>query len=208
MIRKQLVSEVQLHLIPNDSLIGRARNKCAKFFLDGGFDKLLFVDADLAWKEEWIELLLRSKRPIIGGTYPLKSHPITLNFNPMLGEASDVFGRERGVEAYRSFVRQFVDSIGEVEVRHVPTGFLMIDRSVFLSLIEKKSIPPYESFQPDTGKIEVLWDFFPTRVIASRYESEDWAFCSIAREAGFPVYLQTKAVCAHLGNYLYRAEER
>lgn len=202
LIKNKLVDEVQVHTLSNESLISRGRNKCARYALLNGYDKMLFIDADMAWRAEDVELLLRSDKPIIGGTYPMKCFPVTLNFNP-LPEGNDTFGTRRQQDNYFEFIKKHASLNGEVEVKHIPTGFMLIDTKVFLSLASGGKVAEYETFQPDNNTVEKFFDFFPVRVKDGKYESEDWAFCSIAREAGFPVYLQTKIVTAHVGTHIY-----
>lgn len=162
----------------------------------------MFIDADIAWKASDLDLLLRSGREIIGGTYPIKSLPMRLNFNPLPGQTEE-FGEHRDMAAFEQYRAKYAASTGEVEVAHIPTGFMLIDVNVFRALVIRGKVEHYTTFQIDTGEVKEYHDFFPTRIENDRYESEDWAFCSIAREAGFKVYLQTQIVCRHLGNYLY-----
>lgn len=202
LIKTGLVEDVNVFTLGNESLISRGRNKCARHALTEGYDKLLFIDADMAWQPEDVELLLRSDKPIIGGTYPFKCFPITINFNP-LPEGNDTFGQYRYQDNYFNFIKKHAAPNGEVEVKHLPTGFMLIDTKVLVDLAQSGKVERYETFQPDTQETNVFYDFFPVRVKNGRYESEDWAFCSIAKEAGYPIYLQTKVVCGHYGNHLY-----
>src|SRR5258707_15025509 len=58
--------------LANESLISRGRNRCASIALDGGFDKMIFIDADVGWKWSDLHALIRSDKLVIGGTYPVK----------------------------------------------------------------------------------------------------------------------------------------
>lgn len=202
-IKNQLCDEFQVFLLPHESLISRGRNKCAQYALKNGYDKLLFIDADLRFDPHWVGLLLKSDKDIIGGTYPFKTHPIVVNFNPLPEKGGEILGQHRYMDNYFKFIQEYADENGEVEIRHLPTGFMMIDTSVLVSLAEKGHVKKYETFQPDTLKTDVFYDWFPTRVHEEKYESEDWAFCSIAREAGFKVHLQTQIVCDHVGTHTF-----
>lgn len=198
-----LVDSYDVYSLGTESLIGRGRNTCAKYAMDHGYDKLLFIDADMSWKPEWVEMLLRSDKKIIGGTYPLKSFPISLNFNP-LEEHVKWFGKNRQLDNYQEFVKNCAEPNGEVEVRHIPTGFMLIDMSVFKTLASTKYAPHYITFAPDTKETKVFYDFFPCGVTGEQYESEDWRFCSNARAMGIKVYLQTQIVCGHVGVHHYQ----
>lgn len=192
--------ETSLHMEESESLISRGRNTCAMYALKNGYDKLLFIDADMIFTYEDVKRLLDSKELIVGGTYPLKAHPITLNFNP-LEDQRDLFGEHRQQDNYFEWVKKYADENGEAEVAHLPTGFLLIDCKVFAKL--SYVVPWYQTFSPEFKIKEQFFDFFPVRVVNHEYESEDWAFCSIAREHGFRVVLQTQAVNKHTGTLHY-----
>lgn len=192
--------QVEIHMQANESLISRGRNTCAMYAIKNGFDKLLFIDADMIFTAESVDLLVRSKKKVVGGTYPLKAHPITLNFNP-LPHQRDLFGEHRQQDNYIEWVAKYADSTGEAEVMHIPTGFMLIDMEVFAKL--SYVVPWYNTFHPEHKTTEQAFDFFPVRVVEHEYESEDWSFCSLAREAGFPIYLQTRAVNGHTGTMHY-----
>jgi len=193
--------DVMFYTLSAESLIPRARNKCAMAFVESGFDKLMFIDADIGWKYEDLKLLMESDKKIIGGTYAIKQFPIRMNFNPLMPHY-EVFGRDRSMEAYKKFVETYADPNGEVEVRHLPTGFMMIDRSVIETLCRTESI--YVS--PKGAELIESIDLFPSGVVGSRYESEDWGFCRIAREMGIPSHLQTRIICSHMGNMIYKED--
>ena len=195
--------EAELYFLKGSSSIGSARNTCASYAMRGAFDKLFFIDADQVWSPEQAGLLLSSKRTLVGGTYCKKEHPLRLNFNP-LPEHGAKYGKLQVPENYGKWAQQEADESGEVEVRHIPTGFMLIDCSVLHAL--KEGCPTYLS--PDTpGEEDVRhYDFFPSGVLQGRYETEDWFFCSIAKEAGHAPYLQTKVIVDHLGLYNYRLE--
>ena len=198
---RDLGHEVVVKMQSKESLINRARNTDATYALLNGFDRCLFIDSDIVFTYEQIKLLLDSKRDIVGGTYPLKNFPITVNFNP-LPEQTDLFGSHRQAENYAAWVRKYADEKGEAEVLHVPTGFLLVDTKVFAALTYK--VPWYTNFNPDTRTHTQYYEFFPTGVIDNQLESEDWGFCRIAREHGYPVFLQTKIVCGHIGSWQFR----
>lgn len=192
--------QVGLHMQKSESLISRGRNTCAMAAIKGGYDKLLFIDADIVFTYEKVKMLLNSKKKIVGGTYPLKNHPITLNFNPLQHQRA-LFGDNRQQDNYFEWVKEYADPNGEAEVEHIPTGFMLIDMQVFAKL--SHIVPWYQTFMPDLKAYDQSFDFFPVGTREHQYESEDWAFCRIAREAGFGVYLQTKAVCGHVGTHTY-----
>lgn len=190
-----ITSEVSLQY--GESLIPRGRNTCAMQMLAKDFDKLLFIDSDISWEWEDVKRVVLSDKKIIGGIYPLKTFPITMNFNP-LDEHRDLYGFERKQANYVAWCKKYADpETGEAEVAHLPTGFMCIDRVVLESLSHR--VPHYTLFAPEKGTKEPYFDFFQIGVVNGEYRSEDWAFCDIARKFGFKVYLQTRSTVKHHG---------
>lgn len=205
MTTAQLVSNgigFALYTLENESLIPRARNKCAMYALEQGYDRLFFIDADMIFNYEQFRKILDSDKDIIAGTYPVKELPISINYNPL--RESDYFGKSNIEENFKNFAKDSADESGEVEVLHVPTGFMSIKCSVLGKLVEDGRVKPY--YYREAGSIEPqrAFEFFPCGEHNGEYESEDWAFCRIAREAGFKIYLNTQIVTGHTGNFHYR----
>jgi len=193
---------VSFYFIDNESLIQRGRNQCATFALKNKYDRIIFIDADISWEPEDIALLLKSNKMVVGGTYPTKCIPPYINFNPLMNDIDTYFPTQfdRSMESFKKYREVCADANGEVEVMHVPTGFLQINVFVLEKL--SKVVEQYRSGLSN----ETRYDFFPVRVKNGILESEDWGFCSLCREHGIPVYLQTKIVLAHTGTYEFRAK--
>lgn len=193
--------ETHVKMQGTESLINRGRNTDATYALVNGFDKILFIDSDMVFTYENIKRLLASHKEVIGGTYPLKNFPLTLNFNP-LEDQRDLFGQNRQQDNYIEWCKKYADpETGEAEVMHVPTGFLLVDCKVLAALTYK--VPWYQNFNPDVKTVTNYYDFFPTTVVNHTLESEDWGFCRVVRENGFKVFLQTRAINGHVGSYTY-----
>lgn len=203
-IKNQGKHQVGFYTVDSDSLITRARNTCAKFALENGVDKLLFIDADINWEHWQIEELLKSDKPVIGGTYPIKHTPIKLNFNALMENALD-FSIDRRVPAFKKFAEKYAAPNGEVEIRHLPTGFMLIDCSVFRKL--NPAVKIYKAFDAGTMKNETYHDYFPVQITDGNYETEDWGFCTLCRANNIPIYLQTKVILKHIGKYEYNADD-
>jgi hypothetical protein len=195
--------DYSLYMMGNESLISRGRNKCAFTALNshtGPYQKLLFIDADIGWTYAQLRQLIFSDKRIIGGTYPMKTTPIALNFNPLM-EHLRYFSHRKSVAEFNKYKKEQANEKGEVEVMHIPTGFLMIDTEVFRELASK--VPTYSGHDLSTGTTASYHDFFPVRVKNGILESEDWAFCSLARDNGIKIWFQTNIVTTHTGTFTW-----
>lgn len=192
--------EFYVYSMSSDALISRARNRCATAAREWGADKLLFIDADIGWTWEDMRALIRSDKLVVGGTYPMKSLPITLNYN-VLPEHYHV-SQTRSLEEHQR-LKAFADPVtGELAITHLPTGFMMIDMRVFETI--KSNVSSYIEYEPHKPPTK-HHDFFPVRVKDRTLESEDWSFCSICRENGIDIYLNVNIICTHMGSTVYNA---
>lgn len=192
--------------LSTESLIPRGRNRCVSYAINNGFTHLLFVDADMIWNTEHIKRLIRAKKQVIGGTYPIKAWPVCLNLNPLPDKGRDVFGDKRDAMAFAELKAKYADENGVLEVKHVPTGFLLIDCSVFNKLKDK--VHKYTTLDAATGTRAEHCDFFPIGVTPQgEYLSEDWAFCELLRSNDVSVYLHTDCVLGHTGVHHYFANQ-
>lgn len=199
-IQKGLVEEFCLQTLGKESLISRGRNMLAQWSVNRGYSHLLFIDADLTFSPEDFELLLAAGKDcdIVGGTYTWKTFPLVVNFN------AHGFSKDRSQDGYFKFIKEHARPDGLAEARHIPTGFMLVKTSVFKDLAQRGFATPYSTYNHENHSADYFYDYFPVRVRDGRYESEDWAFCEIARSAGYKVWLQTKIVCGHMGSHIYQ----
>lgn len=195
--------EIQPHF-QGDSLIHRARNRAALFCVEGGYDKLFTIDADVTFTYEDFKRIALSPHAITGGVYPLKAFPLVLNFNPLPDKGSELFKTNRGIDydAFMMFRKKYADENGLVEVRHLATGFLCVTREVLEKLGEVSEI--YEDFDSVSGERKRFMHFYESNVHEGILESEDWSFSRRAKELGFPVMFDTRVLLGHVGSHEYR----
>ena len=186
--------QLGVYTLSNESLIPRARNTCAAEFLKQDWDKLLFIDADLSWEPEQALALIRSEEHLVGGSYPWKAFPLEVMFNPT-DEHKQKYGGGRTQGAFLKFSEE-ANGLGEVAVKHLPTGFMCMTRSVLTELKDTYAAP-YDY------RGETHWEFFAAGVVGGQYLSEDWDFCEKAAAAGFQPYLNVNCVVTHHGNFAY-----
>jgi len=181
---------IKVLFLDNESLIQRARNKCAWYALEEGqADKLMFIDADIGWTYENFKRIATANKEVIGGTYPVKQLPSRLNYNLLIDAQTDLSG--------------------VIEVKHLPTGFMCININTLRKLTEYA--PTYDALDTmgltDGSESVTMWDLFPCGVRDGIFESEDWGFCSFAREHGVRIWLDTDVVCTHTGTYTFTTED-
>lgn len=187
-----------------DSLIHRARDRAADYFLRGDYDRLITIDADISWDYASFKRLITSPHDIIAGAYPLKAFPVVMNFNALPDRGQELFKTARGIDfdAWKVFCAKHTDANGIAEVQHVATGFMSVTRRVFEALA--KDSGNYGTLDSVTGERRAFHHFYESGVHEGQLESEDWSLCRRAREAGFKVHLDTKMTLTHHGNHSYK----
>lgn len=200
-----LVSDVHFLWQGSESLIPRARNMDATYLLTEKFDKLLTIDADIDFTYADLKRIITSEKDIVGGIYPLKCFPVVANLNPLPEHRAKYYSSGRGMDydSLERFSKEIADpETGEAEVEHVPTGFMCVTQKVFATL--SHTVKTYFTFQSDTGGVKGFYEFYPCGAREHQYESEDWAFSRLAREAGFRPYINTKVLLGHTGLHTFR----
>lgn len=179
----------------NEALIQRARNDMASKAWLKGFDKILFIDADIAFKQDWITRLWQHDKLVVGGSYPKKTLPISININVMPDDQALLQNKPSVImKDLVKLKEERSDEKGLIKVLHAPTGFLMIDTKVFATLAKVVS-----------GYDKHIFDFFPVTV-NKKYdilESEDWGFCRLCHENGIDVHFDPELICQHIGVFNY-----
>ncbi len=150
------------------SIVAEARNRCVALAREHAADVLLFVDSDMVFPRTTLRQLLDQDKDIVGATYPRRVAP-----HSVLGAALPG-GRVEREGAL-------------VEMRHLPTGCLMIRMKVFDAL---KGLGFRFLSDPETGVIT----------------GEDYDFCDRARAAGFSVWCDTALSfeIGHIGQSIHR----
>lgn len=195
--------EVTVMTLENESLITRGRNAIANEVIQRtDIDKLVFIDADISWEPAQFVKLVKSDKLLIGGTYPVKSLPLCLNFNPPL-EHLDLFSKRKTVAELKAYAEKYGEG-DIVEMLHVPTGFMCIDVNV-LHLLKTK-VRSYVQWDIHKENQLIVYDFFQINVRDRYYESEDWFFCSLAKDFGVSVFLDASIIVDHTGTFTFTKE--
>jgi GT2 family glycosyltransferase len=171
--------EVSVRASVGGPMIAKHRNMLAKSFLEDprGWDYLLFVDSDMAFRTKDVLTLLKANKPIIGGLY----------FGIPYGSL------ERFVVALKTDENGSLSPIpvgklpkrGSCRVNALGMGFTLIKREVI------------ETLGPDHEK---QWPFAET-LVDGKGRGEDVTFCLRAKEAGFLSWLCVDARVGHIKSF-------
>jgi hypothetical protein len=159
----------------------------------------MWVDADIGFKGEDVVRLLQSKHQVVAGVYPTKTDgwPASGIEEPLPAGTTlaDFRARYTVYPANVKAEKLRFDANGFIEVVDAPTGFMLIERSVFLSLIER-----YPELEYRSGD-SIQYAFFDTMIDpeTKTYLSEDYAFCRLLRGIRIQPHIDSQSNLIHQG---------
>ena len=107
--------EVEWLLHSGDPHVDDARNACVAIFLESGAPKMLFIDDDVGWVPDEFLKFIKHDRDVVAAIYPKKKdepdYPVMLIPGALQAEPD-----------------------GLLEVKAVPTGFLMLSRAAVMAI--------------------------------------------------------------------------
>jgi hypothetical protein len=168
--------------LEKQSAVPIARNDAVEAMLEKGFERLVFVDADIEFDRPRFERLINHDLDIVGALYRKRCHSVMWCYREM----------QNGVGA----TDKPADG-GLFKVRSIGTGFLSIRRRVFEKLAERAGVRGWLA----AGKPRREW--FSMGVWGTEYLTEDYMFCEVARDAGFDVWLDSGLLVKHYGMEWY-----
>jgi hypothetical protein len=222
---KQLNFPLVIEFCKNDSLVSRARNNLvAKAMTDPQTTHVLFIDNDITWNPFDILKLIIADKPIVGGAYPLKNYnwdklldskgefdPSAMkswidkkNAHPLLGNIID----DKSMIQY-NLVRYNINYLSNAleikgnltKVRHLATGFMMIQRHVFEKMMtafpSTKYVDDVNFLRGDENNY--AYALFDCGVEDGHYFSEDWLFCKRWSKMGGDIWLDVSVNLMHTG---------
>jgi hypothetical protein len=175
--------------VANESLITHGRSRIANFFMNNTeFDYLFCLDADVAFKPEDVLKLYSYQKPIVSGSYPMKTLPLRHCY-----------------EVYNP-----VKLCGNlIKIGGVGMGFVMIHRSVFEKLNKHYSELKYfpglnNSNYPITEKeYHNSYHYFAEMNKEGKYLGEDMSFFHRLTDIGYDVWLDTSIELQHIGSHIF-----
>jgi hypothetical protein len=205
---------LRIETLPAESLISRGRNKFVTKFLDNKDFKgthILFIDSDIGFTLQNILRVIEFNREVVTCTYPVKG----FYWQQLLDRIKE--NNNIDEQTMRDYLLQFNVNLypntefkdGFARVKESATGFMMIKREVFTTIMDKN---PQLKYKPDlrTGieNSQNAYDFFPVGCYkekdgVTRYLSEDYYFCRLAEECGFEIWTDLSTPITHLGSTEY-----
>lgn len=207
-------------LIGKESLIQRARNNLIAVAMHNpNVTHMFFIDADISWKPIDVLKLIISDKELIGGIYPIKKyHFERVDSNSITNIMANHEKQYNKSISPLDFLKQnlldycvnFIPDVGVVnnvlEVKTLPTGFMMIKRSCIDKMIEKyedtKYIDDQDVLPKDSKK--PIYALFECGKVDGHYYSEDWMFCYRWKQIGGHVYTDVTIDLTHIGPEEFR----
>lgn len=217
---RNLGIELKVDFCRNDSLVTRARNNLiAKAMSDKSMTHVIFIDSDITWSPIDILKLMISDKSLVGGVYPLKKYnwdkllPSDTNFiDTVVSKKNNSHLKELITDLdtiQHNLVKYNVNYLGNVlnieknlaKVRHIATGFMMIQRDTLEKMFTHYSSTKYTD---DVGYLigmenDNAYALFDCGVEDGHYLSEDWLFCDRWNKMGGDIHVDISINLTHTG---------
>jgi hypothetical protein len=216
----ELGIKIKVEFCKNDSLVSRARNNLiARAMSDEASTHFIFIDSDITWNPVDILKCLISDKPLVGGMYPVKMY----HWERLIGsDGENVI--QKWIDHKNNTVLHNVDNTDYIqqrllryninfasptvhieknlmEVKHLATGFMMIQRKTIEILMNAFPSTKYVddvNFLSDNEN-KYAYALFDCGVEEGHYFSEDWLFCSRWSKLGGKVYVDVTINLTHTG---------
>jgi hypothetical protein len=169
--------------------VDQGRSQLTTDALADGFDEIMWIDSDIGFEADAVELLRSHRLPIVCGIYPKKG--LRALACHLLPETEQVLFGESG---------------GLLEILYAAGGFLLTQRTVYETIAQHEALPVCNT---RFGRPLVPY-FLPAVVPDSDghwYLGEDFAFSERARRSGFSVMADTRIRLSHVGRWGYSWED-
>ena len=223
---KTLNFPVQVEFCQNDSLVTRARNNLiAKAYSDIEATHFMFIDNDISWEPIDILKMILDNKPVIGGVYPLKKYEwsklIKDPLNPYNSNVLQTILNKKNNSILKNYMNDedfiqcflvkynlnYINNVLKIEnntakVKHIATGFMMIQRNTISQLFIKY---PNTKYKDDVGFLNEeenknAYMLFDTSIEDEHYLSEDWHFCSICEKCNIDIFINVSVNLTHTGS--------
>jgi hypothetical protein len=216
---------ISVDFCKNDSLVSRARNNLvARAMNNPKMTHIMFIDNDITWDPVDIIKLLLSRKQLVGGIYPLKHYNwdklLHDRKNPNSNNVVQTWVEKKNDSQFKNMISDenmiqhrvlaynlnYLETTIQVEnnltkVKHIATGFMMIQKNVIESLSKAFPSTKYTDdvsfLRPEENKY--AYALFDCGVEDDHYYSEDWMFCHRWTKLGGSVYVDVTINLTHTG---------
>jgi predicted O-methyltransferase YrrM len=168
----------------NNCHVDDTRNSLVREFLKSDCSDLLFIDADVSWRDEDLARLMSFDRDIVAGIYPKKTDKAEFPVFLTKGELR-------------------TDADGLLEVERVPTGFLRISRRVLETLAASAVQYRANGHSRDEAAYPLIFERSIREPDGRKWSGDRWSgdyhFCNLAKKAGFRIFVDPEMVFGHAG---------
>jgi hypothetical protein len=216
----ELGIRIKVEFCKNDSLVTRARNNLiARAMSDEDATHFMFIDNDITWNPIDVLKCMISEKPLVGGMYPVKMFHwdrligkdgenvvqkwLDHKNNTVLKTVDDEEYIQQRMLRYNINFNSTTVEIDKniMEVKHLATGFMMIQRGVIETMMKAfpstKYVDDVNFLHDDENKY--AYALFDCGVEEGHYFSEDWLFCSRWTKLGGKVYVDVTINLTHTG---------
>lgn len=183
------------------------RNDLCQLFLESKATHLLFIDSDMKWTESDLDRLLKHGEDVslIGAFYPKKELDWSAVKNVKDPRDPEEVRRAVSRQTWGHFeIGDRVEKEGagaRVQVDFLPTGFMLIERSVLTRLrLATGNQLAYKSFSLDR---EGCYLYFDYPLVGETLISEDVAFSQMCREFGIELWELCDVELGHVGTVTF-----
>ena len=171
------------------SQIDLARSTIASAAIRDGFEETLWIDSDIGFNPDDVERLRSHQLPVVCGVYAKKAkRELACKF---LDDTTNI---------------QFFKNVGLMELMYAATGFLLVQRQVYLDLQKKLNLPVCNSMFGESI-VPLFLPMIREYQGGHWYLGEDFSFCERARQTGYKIMADTTIRLWHIGSYPYAWED-
>jgi len=178
------------------SLVTHARNLLTAGFMASEYDYMLCVDADVEFSHETALRMLVPEKDIVVTPYRLKENPLKTKYPVEHVDPDNIK----------------ILPFDLVELKSAPAGLMLINRSVFRTLMDKYPDKKIEFNKEHQDKMDkevgykgaidrYMYNFWDTSFKDHEWKGEDLAFCDLARKCNIKIYGNLDSWTTHHGSW-------
>ena len=179
-----------------DDTIGHAdiylcrAQRVANFLADKDATDLVFIDDDVQWEPNGLQMLLNHDVDLVAAAYPKREEPLQFMFRSALDHGGALKG-DAGT--------------GLVEVEGMPGGFMRMRRGMLERMWDhyKPTLGQTDKKMPQGECVRLFDPYWMDTNLGRMVLSEDYAFCQRWRDIGGTVYMDVSIATGHVGTKVY-----